>query len=97
LAIIGNLRYKCTGFGANKMRLSDIGDDSFVTIMGFEGGECFQVKMLQYGLFVGDCVRILRRAPLDGPLLISVSGREIALGKTVARNILVEVRSCDSH
>jgi Fe2+ transport system protein FeoA len=79
------------------MRLSEVGDDSFVAILGFEGGERFQIKMLQYGLYVGDCVRILRRAPLDGPILIGVSGREIALGKTVARNILVEVRPCDSR
>ena len=48
-------------------------------------------KLLQYGLHVGDTVRVLRSAPLGGPLLIEVNGREIALGRTLAEKILVEI------
>jgi ferrous iron transport protein B len=39
-----------------------------------------QAKLRQYGLHVGDRVRVLRSAPLGGPLLVEVNGREIALG-----------------
>jgi len=48
-------------------------------------------KLTQYGLYVGDFVRVLRIAPLGGPLLIEVNGREIALGRAVAEKIFVEV------
>jgi len=48
-------------------------------------------KLAQYGLYVGDFVRVLRIAPLGGPLLVEVNGREIALGRTVAEKIFVEV------
>jgi len=48
-------------------------------------------KLMQYGLYIGDFVRVLRSAPLGGPLLVEVNGREIALGRTVAEKIFVEV------
>lgn len=48
-------------------------------------------KLTQYGLYVGDFVRVLRIAPLGGPLLVEVNGREIALGRAVAEKIFVEV------
>ena len=48
-------------------------------------------KLMQYGLYVGDFVCVLRSAPLGGPLLIEVNGREIALGRAVAEKIFVEV------
>ena len=47
-------------------------------------------KLLQYGLHAGDGLRVLRVAPLGGPILVEVNGREIALGRTVAKKILVE-------
>ncbi len=50
-----------------------------------------RIKLMQYGLHVGDQVQVLRSAPLGGPLMIEVNGREIALGRTVAEKILVEV------
>lgn len=53
-------------------------------------------KLRQYGLHVGDEVRVLRCAPLGGPLLIEVNGRELALGRSVAEKIFVE-SECESH
>ena len=50
-----------------------------------------QSKLRQYGLHSGDFVRVLRSAPLGGPLLVEVNGREIALGRVVAEKIFVEV------
>jgi ferrous iron transport protein A len=54
-------------------------------------GDRLQAKLMQYGLHSGDFVRVLRSAPLGGPLLVEVNGREIALGRVVAEKILVEV------
>jgi Fe2+ transport system protein FeoA len=48
-------------------------------------------KLMQNGLHIGDSIRVLRSAPLGGPLLVEVNGREIALGRTVAEKIFVEV------
>jgi ferrous iron transport protein A len=47
-------------------------------------------KLRQYGLYVGDELRVLRTAPLGGPLLVEVNGRELALGRAVAEKIFVE-------
>ena len=48
-------------------------------------------RLMQYGLYVGDFVCVLRSAPLGGPLLVEVNGREIALGRLIAEKIFVEV------
>ncbi|HXF84588.1 MAG TPA: FeoA family protein [Anaerolineales bacterium] len=55
-----------------------------------------QVKLRKHGLHVGDRVRVLRQAPLGGPLLVEANGREVALGRGVAKKIFVEVE-CASH
>ena len=59
-------------------------------------GDRLRVKLRQHGLHIGDQVRLVRSAPLEGPLVIEVNGREIALGRAVARKILVEVE-CESR
>jgi len=73
------------------MRLIDIQAGLWVKVIGFEGGAKFQERLLQHGLYPGDLARILRAAPLKGPLLVEVSGRELALGRAVAHKILVEI------
>ncbi len=47
-------------------------------------------KLLQYGLHTGDVVRVLRVAPLGGPLLVDINSREIAIGREIAQKIYVE-------
>jgi len=53
--------------------------------------DALRKKLVQYGLHLGDSLHVLRIAPLGGPVLIDVGGREVALGRTVAEKILVEV------
>ncbi len=65
-------------------------DGSDLKITGIDGGSNLNDKLRQYGLFVGDQVRVLRLAPLGGPVLIEVNGREIALGRGIAARITVE-------
>jgi len=73
------------------MTLIEIQEDIWVKILGFAGGAKFQNRLIQHGLYPGDFVKILRAAPLDGPLLVEVNGRELALGQSVAKNIVVEI------
>jgi ferrous iron transport protein A len=54
------------------------------------GGRRLLAKLNQIGLRSGDYVRVLRMAPLGGPVLVEINGREIALGRGIAEKILVE-------
>ena len=53
-------------------------------------------KLRQYGLHIGDTLCVLRSAPMGGPLLVEVNGRELALGRTVAEHLFVETE-CESR
>jgi Fe2+ transport system protein FeoA len=72
------------------MRLSEVETEIWVTLISVEEQGSTAQKLAQYGLFPGDRARVLRVAPLSGPLLIEASGREIALGRQVAEKIFVE-------
>ena len=50
-------------------------------VIDFDGGINLRSKLTQYGIYPGDYLRLLRRAPLGGPLLIECNEREIALGR----------------
>ena len=78
-----------TSYNEDVMTLLNVPIGKRARLVSFSGR--LQVKLMQYGLHSGDFVRVLRSAPLGGPLLIEVNGREIALGRAVAEKILVEV------
>ena len=67
-----------------------------VRVIDFEGGKNLRSKLRQYGIHPGDCLRLLRKAPLGGPLLVACNEREIALGRGVADKIIVELDTCGS-
>jgi ferrous iron transport protein A len=73
------------------MSLLDAPHETWLKVASLEGGANVRARLSQHGLFTGDRIRVLRAAPLKGPLLIEVNGREIALGRGVAANICVEV------
>lgn len=61
-----------------------------VRILKFDNSSLTREKLQQYGLFAGDTAQVMRIAPFEGPILLSVKGREIALGESIAAHILVE-------
>ncbi len=65
-------------------------------ITGFRKGYDLESRLRQLGLVPGDQVRVLRHAPLGGPLLVEVNGRSIALGRNVASRVEVEEIECVS-
>ena len=79
------------------MVLLDVEKGGWVRVLKLEGGAGLTDKLTQHGLYPGDCVRVLRTAPLGGPLLVDVHGREIALGRGIAKKILVEESQCESR
>ena len=58
-------------------------------------GRRLLAKLNQMGIRPGDSMRVLRIAPMGGPVLIEVNGREVALGRGVAEKIFVETE-CES-
>jgi len=72
------------------MVLQDAKRGSVVRIIGFEGSRGLEGKLRQLGLMPGDFVRVLRIAPFDGPFLLDISGREIAISNSIASRIKVE-------
>lgn len=77
------------------MSLLDVETGQCVRVLRLDGGTGLADKLTQHGLFPGDEVQVLRRAPWGGPLLVAVHGREIALGRGVAQKIVVEDGECE--
>ncbi len=72
------------------MNFLQVKNGTWVRIIGFHGGWGMQRRFMQLGFLPGNTARIIRMAPFRGPLLVEVDGREIVIGRNVARHILVE-------
>jgi ferrous iron transport protein A len=75
--------------------LLQISPGNSVRVLDFDGGIHLRRKLTQYGIYPGDCLRLLRKAPMGGPLLVECNEREIALGRGVADKIIVELEPCE--
>lgn len=72
------------------MDLLQVTNGEWVRVSDLRGGRGMQARLTQLGFLPGNQVRIIRTAPFHGPLLIEIEGREIVLGRGVARHIIVE-------
>jgi len=72
------------------MKLLETPKGTTVRIIEYNGGKGVGFKLRQLGLTPGKEVKVLRHAPLGGPLMIDVEGRSIALGRGIAARIKVE-------
>ena len=75
------------------MNLYEADDDAELRILLITGGWEVRRSFNQMGIQPGDRVRILRRAPFGGPLMIDSQGTRVAVGKQLAEQIHVEVVS----
>ena len=66
-----------------------------IRIERFHTGASLAAKLRQLGLVPGDVAKVVRHAPFRVPILLEIHGREIALGRTIAAKIQVEVVECD--
>ena len=73
------------------MKLLDAPKNQSVIIIDYEGGKGVGFKLRQLGLCPGREVRVLRYAPLGGPVMIDIGGRSVALGRGIADRVKVEV------
>jgi ferrous iron transport protein A len=72
------------------MKLLDAPKNVPVRIVHFEGARGLDSKLRQLGLFPGREVKVLRLAPIGGPIMVDVEGRSVALGRGIAARIQVE-------
>jgi ferrous iron transport protein A len=77
------------------MHLLQVKAGKLVRVKYITGGASLEHKLRQLGLLPGDYARVLRFAPLGGPILIEVGGRSIALGRGIASKVEVEDAGCD--
>ncbi len=70
--------------------LTEAENGTKVRIIGLKMGAGLEAKLRQLGILPGDQAHVLRHAPLGGPVLIEINGREIALGENIAEKVLVE-------
>ena len=73
------------------MNLYEAGDDAELRILLITGGWEVRRSFNQIGIQPGDRIRVLRRAPFGGPLMIDNQGTRVAVGKQLAEQIRVEV------
>jgi ferrous iron transport protein A len=73
------------------MNLLDIPKGKSVRVVDFRGGKAIYYKLIQLGLSPGRVVKVLRYAPMGGPLMLDVEGRSVALGRGIAERVQVEV------
>ena len=72
------------------MKLLDTPKNLTVKIINYTGGKGVESKLRQLGLCPGREVKVLRFAPMGGPVMVDVGGRSVAIGRGIAARILVE-------
>lgn len=73
-----------------KMTLNTDIENHRVRILEITGGREVRRELSRLGIHTGDVVVVKRNAPFGGPLLVEHNGIEVAIGRKIADQILVE-------
>jgi len=72
------------------MRLDHLCPGEEARVIALEGGYGLQQRLSRLGIHPGDILQLTARGAFQGPLLVTIHGTRIALGRGVARRVLVE-------
>ena len=72
------------------MRLHGIPEGALIRIAEISAGRHLRQSLSQLGIQIGDVVLVQRHVAYGGPVLIEHRGTQVALGRNLARRILVE-------
>lgn len=61
-----------------------------VRILEITGGKEVRRELSRVGIYPGDVVTVKRNAPLGGAILLERNGIEVAIGRRIADEILIE-------
>jgi ferrous iron transport protein A len=78
------------------MSLLNVDKGAWTTVLRVEGDVRLVAMLQQQGIFPGDQIRVIRSAPLGGPLLVEVGARKVALSRSVAAQVIVGQEPCAS-
>ena len=70
--------------------LDAIGENKKAKVVSISGGWGIRQRLGCLGIHPGDIIMVKRSAIMRGPILISVHGNQVALGRGVARKVVVE-------
>ncbi len=75
------------------LSLYEAEDSADLRILLITGGWQVRRSFSQMGIQTGDRVRVLRRAPFGGPVMVDNQGSYVAIGKQLAEKVRVEILS----
>jgi len=70
--------------------LDSIGESKKAKVVSISGGWGIRQHLGCLGIHPGDIITVKKSAIMRGPILISVHGNQVALGRGVARKVVVE-------
>ncbi|HID08825.1 TPA: ferrous iron transport protein A [Candidatus Micrarchaeota archaeon] len=69
--------------------LESLPPGSKAVVVRIEGGRGLVARLSRMGIVPGTEVRVVFKAPVGGPILVEVNGAQVALGRGVARKVVV--------
>jgi ferrous iron transport protein A len=75
--------------------LAELKPGETAEIIALNGGEGFQARLRAMGLAEGRTVRKLSRIRWGGPIVVIVNRAQVAVGRGMARKIVVRVKDKD--
>jgi len=63
-----------------------------VKVISISGGWGIRQRLACLGIHPGNEIIIKKSAIMRGPILISIHGNQVALGRRIARKVIVEVK-----
>ncbi len=75
----------------NLISIRELKDGKFGKISFIRGEHKVLQRLLDMGLTPGTKIKVLKVAPMDGPVEVGVRGSKLALGQDIACNVFVEV------
>jgi len=79
-----------------QMTMDKISPQQKVRVKQILGGWGIRQRLSQLSLHIGDTVLVKRNAAFGGPILISTGNSDVAIGRALARRIIVTLPD-DSH
>ena len=73
------------------LSLDQVRAPSRVEVLEVVGGRGARQMMAQLAIRVGGVLRVKRAAPLGGPILVESNGGVVAVGRGLARKVIVRV------
>jgi Fe2+ transport system protein FeoA len=71
------------------MKLSDLSRNEMAEILAVEDSE-FLLKLFEFGLLPNSAIKVVNKAPFNGPIYISIGDNLISLRKEEASTVLLK-------